>query len=382
MFGLRGLRPDREISGFETAFSEIAPSLVDRGHRVTIYCRAGAHSPSRRPALESGVELIYTPSPGGKNFSALTSTGFAVAHALAKRTFDVWFFVNVGMGHHSALARLSGRPVVMNVDGLDWKRGKWGPVARAYFYSAAHSAVRWCTTLITDAEAMREHYREEFGRDSVMIPYGATIESSTAPELLAPFGVGRHEYYLIVSRLIPENTLESLLDGFRRSASRRRLLVVGAATYQDDFQGRLRALAASDERIRLVGLVHDQAVLKELWCNCYGYLHGHSVGGTNPALLRAMGYGACVLARDTVFNREVLGHAGDYFDNDPATVARLIDELDTSPARAEQLRIEGRNRVRALYRWEDVASAYERVFIEAVERSGRRRLVQSMPVHR
>ena len=85
------------------------------------------------------------------------------------------------MGHHCALARLSGRPVVMNVDGLDWQRGKWGPVARAYFYSAAHAAVRWCTTLVTDAEAMRAYYREHFGRDSEMIAYGASVEASERP---------------------------------------------------------------------------------------------------------------------------------------------------------------------------------------------------------
>lgn len=155
MFGLRGLRPDKEISGFETAFSEIAPRLAERGHRVTIYCRSSAHSPARRTPRESGVDLVYMPSPGGKNLSAFTSTGLAVAHALATQRFDVWFFVNVGMGHHTGLARLSGRPVVMSVDGLDWQRGKWGPVARAYIRSAAHAAVRCSTKLVTDAEAMK-----------------------------------------------------------------------------------------------------------------------------------------------------------------------------------------------------------------------------------
>jgi len=106
MFGLRGLRPDLEITGFETAFSIIAPQLVERGHRVTIYARRAAHTPARRIARESGVDLMYMPSPGGKNLSALTSTTFALSHALARRDFDVWFFVNVGMGHHCALAAL------------------------------------------------------------------------------------------------------------------------------------------------------------------------------------------------------------------------------------------------------------------------------------
>jgi glycosyltransferase involved in cell wall biosynthesis len=365
MFGLRGLTPDLEISGFETAFSEIAPRLAQRGHSITVYCRAGAHSPSNRPARYEGVELVYLPSPGGKNFSALTSTGLAVMNALTSREFDVWFFVNVGMGHHAAVARLSRRPVVMNVDGLDWRRGKWGPVARTYFYSAARMAVRSCTTLVTDAEAMRAFYREHFARDSEMIPYGARVEQSTRPDLLTPLSIAPRDYYLIVSRFIPENSLEDMLSGFAKSSSRRRLVVVGDANYRDAFHYRLRVIAANDSRIAMLGHIADQAQLTELWCNAYAYLHGHSVGGTNPALLRAMGCGSCVIARDTVFNREVLGNAGVFF-NDAESVTRSIDALDGDGARADQLRRLGPARIEERYTWERVVGEYERVFQAAV----------------
>jgi glycosyltransferase involved in cell wall biosynthesis len=367
MFGLRGLRPDLEISGFETAFSEIAPRLVQRGHRVTMYCRAGAHSPARRVPREDGVELVYMPSPGGKNFAAPSSTAFAVLDALVRRRFDVWFFVNVGMGHHCALARLSGRPVVLNVDGLDWQRGKWGPIARAYFYSAAGSAVKWCTRLVTDAEAMRAYYREHFGRDADVIAYGADIERSERPELIAACGVRPHEYYLIVSRLIPENSVEAMLEGFHRSRTTRSLIVVGGANYRDAFHARLQQIADGDARIRLVGHVHDQALLKELWCNCSAYLHGHSVGGTNPALLRAMGYGSCVLALDTVFNREVLADAGRFFAKDVTEIARLIDDVDANPESVAVLRERGPARIRERYTWEGIVDGYERVFREVAK---------------
>jgi glycosyltransferase involved in cell wall biosynthesis len=266
------------------------------------------------------------------------------------------------MGHHCALARLSGRPVVMNVDGLDWQRGKWGPVARAYFYSAAHAAVRWCTTLVTDAEAMRAYYREHFGRDSEMIAYGASVEASERPELLAAFDVAPREYYLIVSRLIPENSLEVMLDGFRRSHTSRQLIIVGDANYRDAFHRRLQEIAATDRRIRFVGHVHDQAMLKELWCNCYAYLHGHSVGGTNPALLRAMGYGSCVLARDTVFNREVLADTGRFFVHDAGAIAALVDEIDGASAAAVAMRELAPRRIRERYTWDAIVEQYDRLF--------------------
>jgi glycosyltransferase involved in cell wall biosynthesis len=365
MFGLRGLRPDLEISGFETAFSEIAPRLVERGHSVTIYCRASAHSASNRPPSDAGVELVYVPSPGGKNFSAIASTGLAVTRALATRRFDVWFFVNVGMGHHAAVARLSRRPVVMNVDGLDWQRGKWGPVGRAYFYSAAWMAVRSCTTLITDAEAMRAYYQEHFSRDSEMIPYGARIETSEHPELIGQFELAPRGYYLIVSRLIPENSLEDLFVGFSGSTTKRRLVVVGDANYTDAFHERLRRFATGNRRIMMVGRVSDQQVLKELWCNAYAYLHGHSVGGTNPALLRALGYGSCVIARDTVFNREVLGDRALFF-TDADSAMRAIDTVERDPARAERLRRLGPPRIEERYTWDRIVDDYERVFRTAV----------------
>jgi glycosyltransferase involved in cell wall biosynthesis len=366
MFGLRGLRPDLELSGFETAFAQIAPRLVARGHRVTIYCRASAHSPGNRVARADGVDLIYMPSPGGKNLSAVVSTLLAVLHALVTRRFDVLFFVNVGMGHHCALARLSGRPVILNVDGLDWKRGKWGPLARAYFYSAAHSAVRFCTRLVTDAEAMRTFYREHFGVDSTMIAYGADVEESANVAAIAPFGVAPREYYLIVSRFIPENSLELMLRGFAQSGTTRRLVVVGGARYDDAFQARLRAVAASDSRILMVGTISDQEVMRELWCNCYAYLHGHTVGGTNPALLRAMGDGACVLARDTVFNREVLEDSGLFFSNE-SEVAEGITQLDGDETLVARLSGRARERVREHYSWPKIADAYVRLFLETAD---------------
>jgi glycosyltransferase involved in cell wall biosynthesis len=212
---------------------------------------------------------------------------------------------------------------------------------------------------------MRSFYREQFGRDSEMIPYGARVEESERPELIASVGLSPRDYYLIVSRLIPENSLEMMLTGFVRSGTRRRVAVVGDANYQDAFHDRLRRIAAGDDRVTMLGRVSDQALLKELWCNSHAYLHGHSVGGTNPALLRAMGYGACVLARDTVFNREVLGDAGAFFD-DADSVTRLIDDLDADAERTERMRRLGPPRIAERYTWEGVVNEYDRVFRAAV----------------
>jgi glycosyltransferase involved in cell wall biosynthesis len=164
-----------------------------------------------------------------------------------------------------------------------------------------------------------------------------------------------------VSRLVPDNSLDIMLAAFRRTRTTRRLVVVGGANYHDAFHDRLRALVAHDARIRLVGTIHDQALLKELWCNSYAYLHGHSVGGTNPSLLRAMGYGTCVIALDTVFNREVLGDAGLFFPRDVETLALLVDGVDANPSLADAYRARGPERVGACYSWDRITDQYEQL---------------------
>lgn len=363
MLGLYGMPMEKlHFTGFETGFGEIAPRLAEAGHEIVIYCRRGSYPAAMRVPTYKGVDLVYVPSPGGKNFSGLIATFFAVLHALVAGRYDVICFVNVGMGHHAALCRLFGNKVVMNVDGLDWTRAKWGPVAKWYFLSAARSAVRFCTELVTDAEAMRVFYLERFRKETTMIAYGAYIETSQKPELIAPFGVDPQQYYLIASRLIPENHADLIARAFLRTDSSKKLLIAGGANYDSPFHRELRALAG--DRVILAGHIDDQEVIKELHCNCFVYLHGHSVGGTNPSLLKAMGYGNCILALDTVFNREVLEDGGVFFPRDEAVLAQEIRALEADPHRVAELRLMGPERIRKNYTWEKIARQYDDLFQE------------------
>jgi glycosyltransferase involved in cell wall biosynthesis len=363
MLGLYGMPlPNLHFTGFETGFGEIAPRLVDAGHDVTIYCRSSHYSAEQRVPSHLGVRMLYIPSPGGKNFSGLIATLFASLHAILFGRYDVFFFVNVGMGHHAALCRVAGNKVVMNVNGLDWTRAKWGPLARAYFRSAAHSAIRFCNRLVTDAEAMRRFYFDEFAKETTMIAYGAYIESSERPELIAPFGVDPDGYYLIASRLIPENNADLIMEAFLKSGTRRKLVIAGGANYDSPFHRRLRELA--NQNVVFAGHINDQQVIKELHCNCFAYLHGHSVGGTNPSLLKAMGYGNCILALDTVFNSEVLAGTGLLFPKDPDALAAMMRRIEGDPNLVAGLRRAGPQRITAEYTWEKISAQYDELFRE------------------
>ena len=363
MLGLYGMPlPQLHFTGFETAFGEIAPRLVGAGHEVTIYCRASHYPKELRVSEYKGVRLKYVPSPGGKNLSGLIATLLASIHALAVGRYDLFFFVNVGMGHHAAMCRLLGARVVMNVDGLDWMRAKWGPFARAYFRTAARSAIRFCNRLITDAEAMRKIYIDEFQKETTMIAYGAYVESSEQPDKVRQFGVEPGDYYLIASRLIPENHADLIILGFNESGTAKKLVIAGGANYDSPFHRRLNEIAT--DKVIFTGHIHDQSVIKELHCNCFAYVHGHSVGGTNPSLLKAMGYGNCILALDTVFNREVLADAGRLFSRDASALAALMYEVEGNHELVAELRRRGPERIRTEYTWEKVSDQYDTLFRE------------------
>jgi glycosyltransferase involved in cell wall biosynthesis len=365
MLGLYGMPlPQLHFTGFETAFGEIAPRLAAMGHEVTIYCRGSQYPHELRVTEYKGVKLRYVPSPGGKNLSGLVATLLASVHALVFGRYDLFFFVNVGMGHHAALCRSMGATVVMNVDGLDWKRAKWGPLARLYFRSAARAAIRFCNRLITDAEAMRVIYLDEFHKETTMIAYGAYVESSENPELVKQFGVEPGDYYLIASRLIPENHADVIMLGFLESGTKKKLVVAGGANYDSPFHRRLREIAT--DRVIFTGHIHDQSVIKELHCNCFAYVHGHSVGGTNPSLLKAMGYGNCILALDTVFNREVLADTGLFFPKDPTALAELMRKVEGDPLLVADLRRRAPRRIEREYSWDKVSEQYDETFREVV----------------
>lgn len=360
IFGLWGMNiPGVSFGGFETGYTEVAERLVAAGHTVTIYCRRPEYPPSSRPSSVNGVNLVYVRCSRGKSLAFPTSvTTSLIASLLRRRRHDVHLFANVGSGLHCLLAKLLGCRVVLNVDGLDWVRGKWGFLARTYFKLAARAGMFSSDVVLTDADAMVDYYREHFAYTPEMIAYGAYVESSAEPDLVRQFGLEPGGYYLVASRLIPENNADVIVDAFKRVATERKLVIAGGSNYTSPFHQSL--LHCGDPRVVFTGWIDDGRVVKELHCNAYAYLHGHSVGGTNPALLKALGYGNCVLALDTPFNSEVLdgGKYGLLWKRDAEDLARLIKSIEDEPAIAQELRRRAPERILAAYTWDKIGRQY------------------------
>jgi glycosyltransferase involved in cell wall biosynthesis len=351
MVGTRGV-PAR-YGGFETCVEEVGKRLVKAGHDVVVYCRTTDAEAEQLEEFE-GMRLVHLPAMKKKSLETLSHTAASTGHLLGHRV-DVALVFNAANAPFVPLIRARGIPVATHVDGLEWKRSKWQGAGRTYYRFAEAMSVRWSDALIADAQGIADYYAAEFGAATELIAYGAPLVDGDRPELLGAAGVEARGYHLVVARFEPENNVEMIVDGYRRSAARLPLLVVGSAPYADEYTRRVHA--AADGRVRFLGGVWDQELLDQLYANCATYLHGHSVGGTNPSLLRAIGGGAATIAFDVIFNREVLGGAGRYFDS-AAQVALELEDAEAHAERERQRR-EAARAAAARYDWDDVASLYE-----------------------
>jgi len=278
------------------------------------------------------------------------------------RKVDAMLVTNVANSLHCVIPRLFRQNCAINVDGIEWKRGKWGPLGKWYFHFNARMCGRILPRgIITDAYAMRKLYLEEFHTPSACITYGGNIECSTNPEIVRQYGLEPGEYYLIASRLVPENNAGMIVEGFQKSPSKKILAIAGDANYRSDFIDHLRAQAG--DRVRFLGHVNSIEHIKELHCNCYAYIHGHMMGGTNPALLKALGFGNCILAHKNPFNAEVVGDYGLLFA-DAAELAEQIRLIEEQPALAEDYRKRAPDRIRKVYNWERITDQYEELFYQ------------------
>ena len=362
MIGTRGV-PAR-YGGFETAIEEIGQRLVARGHEVVVYCR-GAEDPSQRTHL--GMELVHLPAARRKTLETLSHTGLSVAHLVAKDKVDAAIVFNAANAPFVPVLRARGIPVAVHVDGLEWKRSKWKGVGRRYYRAVEAMSVRMADALIADARGISDYYADEFGAETELLTYGAPVQDEPGSARVEELGLRPHEYHLVVARFEPENHVDLVVDGYRRSGAKLPLVVVGSAPYADEHTARIHALA--DERVKFLGGVWDQDLLDQLYANCATYLHGHSVGGTNPSLLRAIGAGAATIAYDVTFNREVVADSGRYFRT-VAEVAREVERAEASPERTRQRGRRARQ-LAANYDWDDVADSYEQLCQRLVAAGGR-----------
>ncbi len=359
--GSRGI-PGR-YGGFETLMDELAVRLVARGFEVTVYCRS--HNDRRRRARHRGARLVHLPTIRTKHLETPVHTLLASLHAAA-HGYDAALLVNGANVFFVPILRAAGIPVVLNVDGIERRRAKWGALGRSVYALAERLAGLLPDRLVSDAQVIHDHFRDQLGTPSELITYGVEPRPLAQRGFLDRLGLESRGYFLYVSRFEPENNPHRVVEAYRAVGGEAPLVMVGGAPYADDFIASFTRRA--DPRIRFPGPIYGRGY-RQLLSHAVAYIHATEVGGTHPALVEAMGYGNCLVVNDTAENREVAGDAAHYFRaRSPATLSAALERVLRRPAEVAELRQAAARRAAEHYSWESVADRYAELFRELARR--------------
>lgn len=371
VIGSRGI--PAMYGGFESFAQELTPRLVERGHHVTVYCRAG-YTDADRPSSYRGVRLVYTPALRVRSLEQLTHEFASIVDSIP-RAFDIYYFLGYRGAPFYIPVRASRRLAIVNTDGLEWKRRKWNALGRAYLRLAESIAVYLGSdALVADAVAIRDSFHRRFGRESEYLTNGAytyTRDADLPHDALQEWDLEPDGYYLVACRIEPENNIDLIVREFLDSGSRRTLVIAGGMNYETPYWRHLLEMATG-ANVRFLGPVYGGMRIEHLHLGAYAYLHGHEVGGTNPALLKAMGCGNLALALDTPFNQENATEFGRYWSKDPGSLGALIRWADGDAGAVHDLGEQARARIAEHYSWDSVADAHDRFFRRLANEKGLR----------
>lgn len=353
ILGTRGI--PGSYGGFETFAEQLGTRLVARGHDVTVYCRS--HYATGETTDYRGVKLVVLPTIRHKYFDTIVHTLISALHSLTGG-FDVILICNAANSIFSFIPRLFGTPTLVNVDGLERKRKKWNWIGRTYYLLSEWLSTFLPTAIVTDAQVIRDYYATRYGKESLMIAYGAEVARNADPERLSRFGLEPNRYILYVSRLEPENNAHLVIEAFKNVRTDWPLVIVGGAPYAEDYIRSLRN--TSDQRVIFTGFVFGEDY-RALQQNAYCYVHATEVGGTHPALIEAMGAGNCALTLRTPENLEVIGEAALVYESVPDLTSLLQQVLD-HPEMIGDYRRRAMARVIQHYNWEYITDQYETLF--------------------
>jgi glycosyltransferase involved in cell wall biosynthesis len=245
---------------------------------------------------------------------------------------------------------------------MEWLREKWGLLAKHTFVQGAKLCAKYADELIVDSKELGCAWSNKFDRVGKFIPYGAPVLDNMSSNLLVDRGLPTRNYILAVCRVVPENNLDLLFDALPFVKGKVPVIVVGDSNYDHATLKRLRGMSDVGAVIWL-GHLSNQKLLDQLWANAGVYWHGHSVGGTNPSLLQALGAGAPTVALDTPFNREVILRDDQLVNRDPVDLSDRINEVLQSVSQRKSMSTYGKRIVAERYSWSAVCSDYHELLL-------------------
>ncbi len=345
--------------GFETAAENIGLYLVRQGWRVIIYCQRSGDGPITYDTWR-GIERvnIEVDLPGWRGTSRFD--WISIAHACQYRDLCLTFGYNTGIYNYRQW--LKGIPNVINMDGIEWARSRWGFTKQAILYINERFAAFFGTRLIADHPVIETYLRTRApARKIITLTYGADpIEQAETDPVIA-LGLEPGHYFNLIARPIPENNILEIVQGFSARPRGYKLALLGKFLDEDPYHRAVKA-AASDEVV-FTGAIYEPDRVKAIRFHSAGYLHGHTVGGTNPSLVEALAAGNPVIAHDNPYNRWVAGDAAIYF-TDSASFAEALEALIGSNERQAAMHAAAIARFHEEFTWDHVAGQYEALLRE------------------
>ena len=357
ILGIRGIPAAH--GGFETFAERMACHLVQRAWRVTVYCQ----EEGKGPVMESewqGVRRVHIPvaatGPAATVIFDLRATLHAASHGEPCLT----------LGYNTAVfcaaLRMSKVPNIINMDGIEWRREKWGRMARAWLWLNERAGAKFGNHLVADHPEIAKHLMQLVRSEKITtIPYGADRLENMPAQPLHHLGLEPGRYLTLVARPEPENTVLEAVQGFSARPRNFKLAVLGAYAPGNAYHQAVRGAASSE--VLFLGALYDRPLVQALRYHCAAYVHGHRVGGTNPSLVEALGAGNAVIAHNNAFNRWVAGEAACYFE-DQDSAAHVFDTLLDDAARLGSMRTAALRRHEEAFTWPAVLAAYEALLLQ------------------
>jgi glycosyltransferase involved in cell wall biosynthesis len=349
--------------GFETAAENVGLFLVKRGWRVIVYCQIDGTGPITED-IWNGLERVNIPvsQPGWRGTSKFDL--ISIRHACRHRDVCLTFGYNTGV--YNILQRLKRIPNIINMDGIEWSRKRWGLAKQAILYVNERFAALYGNLLIADHPVIETYLRTRApARKITTITYGAHPFEHADTTTVIALGLQPKKYLTLIARPIPENNVLEIVQAFSARARGVKLVVLGNLSPDDPYHNALRA-AASDEVV-FPGGIYEPERVQALRFHSLIYMHGHTVGGTNPSLVEALAAGNPVIAHDNPYNRWVAEDAALYF-TDVAGIERHIETILADELIAETMKLAAKRRFNEEFTWDRVARQYEQALLRYTQK--------------
>jgi glycosyltransferase involved in cell wall biosynthesis len=352
ILGTRGI--PAEHGGFETFAERLSLYLVSKGWRVIVYCQESG-SGDTYISKWNGVDRVCIPVKYTGSFGSIVFDWMSILHALRLNSLCLTLGYNTAI--FSLLLRLKGVVNIFNMDGIEWRRAKWGFVAKFWFWFNDWAGCLIGNHLIADHPGIKLHLTSRVSPDKITtIAYGADEVTSAAVFPVESFGLISGRFITVIARAEPENSLLEIVKGF--SAKPRGLHLVVLGNYSDTNAYHRSVKNAAGPEVKFLGAIYDKLVVQALRFHSAAYVHGHQVGGTNPSLVEALGAGNAVIAHDNRFNRWVAGDAALYF-RDADSFSTCMDRVQLESEVLAELQTYARKRFVKDFTWNKVLGQYE-----------------------